>query len=398
MTKTFDPLDPPVLRDPYPAYAHYREHDPVHWGAPGDPTTDGTWYLFRFDDVVDVLKDARFGREVHRIRPQPPPEQPLLAEIASKWMFFRDPPEHTRLRGLVSKAFTPRVALRMRERIAWHADQLLRAAQQQPRIDLIADYARLLPTMIIAEIVGAPPEDCKMFLPWSIALAATLEFRQTPEVRRQGAEAVNELLGYLRALAAQRRAEPRDDLLTALLQAEDGGASLSEDEVLATIMLLLTAGNDPTEHLIGNSLLTLLRRPDLAQWLRAHPQAIDTASEELLRYDSSVQATFRYALEDVELRGRRIGAGQHVAIVFGAALRDAAYCPRPDEIDLTRRTSALPYGFGIHFCLGMPLARVIGQVAIGRALTQLPAMTLAEQTLEWEDRFAVRGLKALMVE
>jgi cytochrome P450 len=397
VTKTFDPLDAAVLRDPYPTYAHYREQDPVHWGAPGDPTTDGTWYVFRFDDVVDVLKDPRFGREVHRIKPQPPPEQPLLAEIASKWMFFRDPPEHTRLRGLVTKAFTPRVAERMRARIAWHADRLLSEAQAQPRIDLIADYARMLPTLIIAEIVGAPPEDCKMFLPWSIALAATLEFRQTPEVRRQGAIAVNELLSYLRALAAQRRAEPRDDLLTALLQAEDGGASLSEDEVLATIMLLLTAGNDPTEHFIGNGLLALLRNPAQAEWLRAHPSAIDTASEELLRYDSSVQATFRYALEDVELRGRRIAAGQHAAIVFGSALRDPAYCARPDEIDLTRRTGALPYGFGIHFCLGMPLARVIGQVAIGRALTQLPNMTLAEQTLEWEDRFAVRGLKALMV-
>ena len=394
----FDPLAPAVLRDPYPTYAHYREHDAVHWGEPGEPSSEGTWYIFRFNDVVDVLKDPRFGREVHRIKPQPPPEYPLLADIASKWMFFRDPPEHTRLRGLVSKAFTPRVAERMRTRIAWHADQLLGAAQKKNHFDVIADYARLLPTTIIAEIIGAPAEDCAMFLPWSIALAATLEFRQTDEVRRQGAIAVNELLSYLRALAVQRRAAPREDLLTALLQAEDSGASLSDDEVLATIMLLLTAGNDPTEHLIGNSLLALLQHPTQAHWLRANPGAIDTASEELLRYDSSVQATFRYALEDVEIHGRHIAAGQHVAIVFGSALRDTSYCAQPDEINLTRHSGALPYGFGIHFCLGMPLARVIGQVAIERALAMLPNMTLTKQTLEWEDRFAVRGLKSLFVD
>jgi cytochrome P450 len=394
----FDPLNPAQLVDPYPAYARYREHDPVHFGAPGEESSDGTWYVFGFEDVVAVLQDRRFGREVWRLKPQPPPAYPALAEMASKWMFFRDPPEHTRLRTLVAKAFTPRVAESMRPRVRWQADRLLETLRRHGRIDVIADYARLLPTMIIAEVVGAPPEECELFLPWSIALAATLEFRQTDEVRRKGQEAVGELIAYLRDLAAQRRSHPQDDLLSALLRVEDGRAQLSEDEVIASIMLLLTAGNDPTQHLIGNGVLALLRQPAALHELRETPALIDAASDELLRYDSSVQATFRYALEDVELRGRRIAAGQHVAAVFGSALRDPAYCARPDELDFRRKVQALPYGFGIHFCLGMPLARVIGQIALERIVTQAHDLRCVEQPLEWEERFAVRGLKSLWIE
>ena len=395
----FNPLDPTVLADPYPAYADYRAQEPVHWGMPGDEAAPSTWYLFRYDEAAPALKDPRFGREVGHVKPQPPvaSEFQPLNDMAAHWMILRDPPAHTRLRGLVNKAFTPRVAEHMRPRIALHADRLIDAVIASGRMDVIADFARMLPTMIIAEAIGVPSEDCALFLPWSVALAATLEFKPTNDMRRRGTEAMAELCRYLRVLMAQRRDDPRDDLLTALLHAEDEHGALSEDEILGTITLLLTAGNDPTQHLIGNAMLALLRHPAELTWLRTHREAIESATDELLRYDSSVQATFRYALEDIEIGGQHFAAGDHVAILFGSALRDPAYCERPDVLDLTRKNNALPYGFGPHFCLGMPLARAIGQVAVERLITRLPDMALGPQVIAWEERVAVRGVKSLPV-
>ena len=236
-----------------------------------------------------------------------------------------------------------------------------------------------------------------MFLPWSVALAQTIEFQQTDEVRRRGTEAMREMYTYLRRLMMQRRAGPRDDLLSALLHAEEDDSALSEDEILGTITLLLSAGNDPAQHMIGNAVLALLRHSKALSWLRAHPEAMESATDELLRFDSSVQATFRYALENVVIGGRPIAAGEHLAIVFGAALRDPSYCDQPDALDLARKANTLPYGFGPHFCLGMPLARAIGQVALERLVTRLPDLHLDAHPLEWEERVAVRGVKALPV-
>ena len=399
--KPFNPLDLNFLVDPYATYAEYRTQEPVHWGVPGDAATLGTWYLFRYDDAMLALKDPRFGREVGHVKPQLPvaPEFQPLSDMAAHWMILRDPPTHTRLRGLVNKAFTPRVAEHMRPRIGLHANWLIDAVIVSGRMDMIADFARVLPTMIIAEAIGVPSEDCALFLPWSVALAATIEFKPTDEVRRLGTQAMAELCDYLRALMVQRRANPRDDLLTALLHAEDEHSVLSEDEILGTITLLLTAGNDPTQHLIGNAMLALLRHPAELAWLRTQSAATETAIDELLRYDSSVQATFRYALENVEIGGQPIAAGDHVAVLFGSALRDPAYCERPDVLDLTRKNNALPYGFGPHFCLGMPLARAIGQVAIERLITRLPSLALDIDpfAIEWEERVAVRGVKSLPV-
>jgi cytochrome P450 len=397
--KPFNPLHPAVLADPYPAYAAYRAQQPVHWGLPGDETAPGTWYVFRFDDAQAALKDQRLGREVWRIKPPPPvaPEFKTLGETMAHWMILRDPPAHTHLRGLVSKAFTPRVAEGMRPRIAWHADRLLDGVRAAGRMDVIADFARLLPTLIIAEAIGVPSEDCALFLPWAVALAQTIEFKPTDAVRHSGTAALLEMRAYLRDLLTNRRTDPRDDVLTGLLRAEEDGCALSDDDIFGTITLLLTAGNDPTQHMIGNGVLALLRHPAALAWLRAHSEAMETATDELLRYDSSVQATFRYALEDVVMGGQAIAAGDHVAIVFGSALRDPAYCDQPDTLDLTRKNAMLPYGFGPHFCLGMPLARAISQVAFDRLLMRLPDLALVTDQVEWEERVAVRGAKALPV-
>lgn len=397
--RPFNPLEPGVVADPYPVYAEYREHEPVHWGTPGDPATPGTWYLFRHSDVLSALKDPRLGREVWRVKPEAVPKtapefQPLQ-DMMDDWMFLRDPPVHTRLRALVNKAFVPRMVDRLLPDVAADAEQLLDAVAEQDRVDLIADYARILPVTAIAAALGVPPQDYRLFLPWSVALAAMIEFRTTDDTRRAGLRAMHALQAYLRQLIGERRRQPREDLISGLIHAEEEGRKLSEDEMLATIVLLLTAGNDPTMHMIGNAVLTLLRHPDHLAWLRAHPEALERANDELLRYDSSVQMTFRYALQDVTIGGHHVRAGDHIAIVFGSALRDPAYCAEPDALVLTRENNRLPFGFGPHFCLGMPLARPLGQIAIEAVLRRWPDLHLDDQPITWQETVAVRGVRAL---
>jgi cytochrome P450 len=401
--KTFNPFESQMYADPYPTYAWYREAEPVHWGVAGDPNFAGNWYLFRHGDVVAALGDLRLGREVRRVLPEgalpPPPEayRPLF-QTAEKWMILRDPPTHTHLRSLVQKAFTPRMVRRVLPRVEALAEGLIDRFADTGRADLIADFARLLPVLVIAEILGIPPEDYPIFLPWVVTLASTIEFRQAEEVYRRGSEAMASLTGYLRDLIASRRDRPSDDLIGALLSVEQDGRRLAEDDVLGNITLLLTAGNDPTMHLIGNSVVTLLRHPDQLERLRREPALIETAVDELLRYDSAVQMTFRYALQDVQYGNRMLRTGEQVAIVFGSPLRDPAYCADPDVLDLARENNRLPFGLGIHFCLGSALARLEGQIALSRLLNRLPNLRLADQQVEWQETVAVHGLKALKVE
>lgn len=396
----FDPFDRTIVLDPYPHYRRLRAEDPVHWGVAGDPARPGTWYLFRHDDVMATLKDPRFGRELARALPPedlpPVPDAHRdLALMSEHWMILRDPPTHTRLRGLVNKAFTPRMIQRIVPRIAAHAEQLLAAKLPTGQIDLIDDYARPLPVLVIAEMLGIPPEDYQLFIPWAAALAKTIDLRQTDDVRLRGTQAITELCDYLRGAIASRRADPRDDLISGMLQAEENGRKLNDDEVLGMITLLFMAGNDPTMHLIGNAALALLRHPELGARLRSQPALIENALDELLRYDSCVQMTFRFVMEDLTLGGKRLRAGDHVALVLGSALRDPAYCPSPDRIDLDRQNNKLAFGLGIHFCLGVALARAEGQTALSTLLRLVPTFELATDTLVWEDAAAIRGVVSL---
>jgi cytochrome P450 len=395
----YDPYAPEALAWPYPIYARLRAEDPVHWGVAGEPDRPGTWYVLRHEDVLQALKDPRLGREVHRVAPQPEPddEARALAEITQHWMILRDPPAHTRLRALVNKAFTPRVVERMEERVAQLADRLLDAVYASGRMDVTRDLGRPLPVLVIAEVLGVPPEDHALFLPWSLDLAATIDLRQTPEVRRRGALAMAQMVDYLRGVIAERRRSPRDDLLSGLLAVELDGGRLAEDEVLGSIILLLTAGNDPVTYMVGNFIHTLLRHPEALAELREHPERIEAGCDELLRYDSSVQMTFRFALEPAEYGGKTMLPGDHIAVVFGSALRDPAYTPEPDRLDLARQNNRLPYGLGIHFCLGAALARLQGRVAVETVLRRLPDLALTGEPLVWQPAAAVRGLQSLPV-
>jgi pimeloyl-[acyl-carrier protein] synthase len=390
----FNPFLPEFHADPYPFYHRLRATDPVH------QTPMGFWVLTRYDDVVMVLRDPRFGRDAF---------EPMLAAIYGdakepgrlpRSMLFRDPPDHTRLRALVSKAFTPRVIESMRSHIQDIVDRLLDRVRDANGMDVIADLAYPLPVTVICEMLGVPPGDQDTIRQWSSDVARSLDAIGVPsdaEIVARGRAARRELGDYFRRLLPERRRHPRDDLLSLLIAAEEAGDKLSEGELLATCVLLFIAGHETTVNLIGNGLLALLRHPDQLTRLRDDPALIHSAVEELLRYDSPVQRTARITNTDVEVDGRTIAKGSMVVAAIGAANRDPAHFPEPDRLDIARRDNRhVAFGFGIHFCLGAPLARVEGQIALGTLLRRMPRMTVAG-TPAWRESSTLRGLTALPV-
>ncbi len=392
----FNPMLPEYRADPYPFYHRFRQVDPVHWSD-----FLGFWVLTRYADIVAVLRDPRFSAnpglwEGYQDFLQSIGGRGPLSAMEEKWMLFMDPPDHTRLRTLVGKAFTPRVVEGLRPHIREVVADLLKAAEAKGAMDLIADLAYPLPVIVIAEMLGVPTEDRDLFKGWSRDLARTLDPVVTPEIIARGNEATLAFMDYFRHLIARRRREPREDLMSALIAAEEGGERLNEEELLATCVLLFGAGHETTMNLIGNGMLALLRHPAELKKLREHPSLIQSAVEELLRYDGPVQITARVAMEDVEVGGKTVRKGQQVLLVLGAANRDPAQFSDPDRLDLGRSENRpLAFGHGIHFCLGAPLARVEAQMAIGMLLDRFPTLRLASTALEWRDTVTLRGLKAL---
>jgi cytochrome P450 len=388
----FNPFLPEFHADPYPFYRRLREVEPVH------QTPMGFWVLTRYEDCVAVLRDPRFGREEF--------QQMLTAVYGGedadrlpRSMLFRDPPDHTRLRALVSKAFTPRVIEQMRDHIQEIVDRLLDRVADQRQMDLIEDLAYPLPVTVICEMLGVPVGDHASIRGWSADIARSLDAIGLPSDRTivdRGRVARRELADYFRALLPARRARPQADLLSGLLAAEEQGDKLSEPEVISMCLLLFIAGHETTVNLIGNGTLALLRHPDQMARLQADPSLIPNAIEELLRYDSPVQRTARMTTTDVEIAGHRIGKSSMVVAALGAANRDPAQFPDPDRLDITRRdVRHISFGFGIHFCLGAPLARVEGQLALGTLLRRAPGLALAEPSPEWRESSVLRGLKRL---
>ena len=387
----FNPYDPAFNADPYPTYHRLRAEDPVH------RTPMGFWILTRYDDVATVLRDARFGRkgfdELIRDR--------FGENSFDQAMLFRDPPDHTRLRALVNKAFTPRVIEEMRAKIQKTVDRLLDGVRDARAMDVIADLAYPLPVSVISEMLGVPAEDRDLFRGWSADIARSLDaivLPTEPEVVERGNAARHALSSYFRALIAERRRRPQRDLLSDLIAAEEQGDKLSEEELMATILLLFVAGHETTVNLIGNGALALLRNPNQLEALRRSPALIGGAIEELLRYDAPVQRTGRMPNTDVELGGKRIAKGDLVLSLIGAANRDPAHFAEPDRLDLARADNRhLAFGWGIHFCLGAPLARAEAQAAIGTIARRMPALALTTPTPDWREASALRGLKTLPV-
>lgn len=316
-------------------------------------------------------------------------------------MLFADPPDHTRLRSLVSKAFTPRVIETLRPRVEALVDRMLDGVTRRGAMDVIADLAYPLPVTVISDMLGVPREDNERIHHWSLDVARSLDAIAMPveaDVMARGREASRGLHDYFRQLCAVRRKEPRDDLLSGLIAAEEAGDRLSEKELLSTCLLLYVAGHETTVNLIGNGLLALLRHREEWDRLVADPGLIPAAVEELLRFDGPVHRTGRQPRVDVEIGGTAIPAGSLVIGILPAANRDPAQFPDPDRLDVGRRPERhLAFGWGIHICLGAPLARLETQVALQRLVTRWPGLRLASEAVEWRAGATLRGLRALPV-
>jgi pimeloyl-[acyl-carrier protein] synthase len=391
---TFNPMDPAFVADPYPTYRQLRTEDPVHHSPMG------FWVLTRYEDVVAALRDPRLAKEA------------IAAFVAARFgapvpitglsMLDRDPPDHTRLRSLVSKAFTPRVVEGLRPRVQQIVDGLIARAREKGSMDLIEEFAYPIPVNVICEMLGVPVEDHERFKGWSLDIARGLDSILLPpdsEVPKRSVASRTALAEYFRELIAKRRASPRADLLSGLIAAEEAGDKLSENELLATCILLLIAGHETTVNLIGNGTLALLRHPDQLRRLRENPALIGTAVEELLRFDGPVQRTARIPSEDVVIDGCTIAKGEMVMPFIGAADRDPVQFPEPDRLDIGRADNRhIAFGWGIHFCLGAPLARVEGQIAINTLVQRLPKLALATDTPQFRESLTLRGLASLPVQ
>ncbi len=387
---SWNPIDPEYVQSPFPTYRRLQEHDPVHRSS-----LMRGWVLSRFQDVDGVLRDFKhFGSDERNGGVDTPIGAAMIEEARS--LLVLDPPDHTRLRGIVSKAFTPRAIAAIEPRIEEIVDELLDAIEGDD-VDLIEALADPLPTIVIAELLGVPSEDRDRFKLWSDALAVTLEPTSTPEQISVAQEARHALWDYFGTIIDERRESPRDDLISELIVAEEEGERLTHQELLSTLSLLLVAGNETTTNLIGNGMLALLRHPDQLAKLREHPELTETAIEELLRFDGPVQVDGRTVLEDTTIGGKRVKRGEQLILLLGAANHDPDVYDRPEELDIERDSrSHIAFGRGIHHCLGAPLARMEGRIAFLRLLERFPSIELSGEA-RFRNQIVLRGLNSLPV-
>src|SRR5581483_5387564 len=396
---TLDLKSPANVQDPFPVYRWLREHDPVHWSASWN-----AWAVTRFDDVLAMLSQPlkfssdRF-RKVDEAYASDRPAVKAVGEILGRWLVFRDPPDHDRLRDLLQRSFTPRVIARSREQIQATADTLLDGLRDRAEADFVREVAFPLPAVVIATLLGAPTADIEEIKTCSDRLAAYLG--GAADGRDNFAEAAAGLSGlvdYFRALLRERRAAPRDDLMSLMLAAEVDGDRLSHDEVVANCVLLLFAGHETTTNLLATGLFHLLRHPEQAAAVRADPSLTPNAVEEMLRYDGPVPATIKIATEVVRWHGRTIRAGEMVVPLFSAANRDPRQFIDPERFDVRREIARhLSFAFGLHFCLGAGLARLEAQVVFGTVLRRLDGLRLSGALPRFKPTMFLRGHESLAV-
>ncbi len=377
----WNPLDPATLADPYPVYKALRESDPYQLSE-----ATGQYLISRYEDVDEILRDwKRFSNR--RITEEPPePERDLS-------ILVRDPPDHTRLRGLVSRAFTPRRIAAMEEHIRETAHALLDEVAGQDQFDLMSNLASLLPTVVIAEQIGVPTEDRDQFKRWSDEFVGVDEGAITPEIQQRSDEAAVKLYRYFSDQVEQRRREPTDDLISRLVAARDEEDQLTEHEMVSTLSLLLIAGNETTTNLIGNGLKALIEHPEQMELLRQRPELLENAVEELLRYDSPVQIDPRTTTEQVSVGDKLIEQDRLVMLLIGGANRDPEQFQDPDTLDIAREDAgSISFGRGMHFCLGAPLARLEGRIAFECLLERFDEIKFSDRMPQYRPVFALRGL------
>jgi cytochrome P450 len=382
--------------NPFPFYARLRAEAPVHRTTL--PDKQNAWLITCYEDVLSVLKDERFGKDPMNAQAGKQPWLPNMFKPLQRTMLDLDPPDHTRLRGLVQKAFLPGLIERLRERVQGLSEELLTAVEGRGRMDLIRDYALPIPTTIIAEMLGVPARDRRKFHRWSAAIVSSTSSRWGT---LKAIPNVMAFVRYIRRLIELRRREPQDDLVSALVRAEEAGDQINGDELLAMVFLLLIAGHETTVNLIGNGTLALLENPDQTERLRKDPSLMKSAIEEFLRFNGPLEtATERYAREDVEIHGVMIPKGGLTYAVLSSANRDEGQFERADLLNLAREPNRhLAFGFGIHYCLGAPLARMEAQIAISTLLRRMPRLRLAmpAERVRCKRGLVLRGLESLPV-
>jgi cytochrome P450 len=392
MLPELDLLAPAVVADPHPAFARLREEDPVHWSE-----RHRAWVLTRHDDVAALFRDPRLSSDrasplARGDRDGVGGEDPVVS-VLSRWMVFRDPPDHTRMRRALRPAFTPSAIEALRPTVERVVDELLDRLPEE--FDFLAEFAVPLPAIVIAELLGVPREDHDRFRSWSAGLATLVFASGLPDRHRRGREALNALATYLGELLAQRRAQPADDLLGALAALQAAGA-LTAEEATANAVLLLFAGHETTTGLLANGLAALLAHPDQLERLRAERSLMPSAVEELLRFEGPSKLMPRWAVDEVELRGRQIASGDLVYLVQSAANRDPSRFAEPDRLDVARDPNPhLGFGYGLHYCLGAPLARLETAIALSRLLDQRARIELAGDPPRWRPNLLGRAVEGL---
>ena len=390
----FQLLDPAVHADPYPFYRSLRERSPVHW----DPFMS-TWVVTRYEDVLTVLQTFSADRTPDEAQMQAMglPKLGPVADMMSRQMLFLDAPDHTRLKKLCYAAFTPRRVDAMRDQVRDIAADLVDGLAARQSCDLIADFAEPFPALVAAGLLGCPLEDHRQLKAWSADFAEMLgNFQHNPDRIARVLKSVAEMQDYFRAEIRAQETRPRDGLIRALMLAEIDGQRLAEEEVIANTIVTMVGGQETTTNLIGNGMLSLIRNPDVQADLRAHPEIIDSAVEELLRFESPSQHTARIAREDTLLGGKLIKKGAAVMAVMAAANRDPERFADPDRIDLRRQDNRhLAFGWAAHFCFGAPLARMEAKTAFTALLGRLDAIALDTESLAWRPNSGLRGLVSL---
>jgi hypothetical protein len=379
-------------------YSRYREmllnDDPI-------VMVHGDWHGFdivRHAHVSQLLRDPRMGRGGPPSDWQPPEAWRPWFDMTANWMLFRDPPAHTRLRGLVGNAFTPRAIASLRDGIVRTADELLDTALAKREFDLVADYAFELPVRVIADMLGVPREDRAQFKSWSHVLARAIDFNLDDGFMNAASDVARALDGYIRGLIEDKRARPGDDILSGIAHARVNDDRLTTEEIVGTVALLLFAGHETTVNLIGNGALAFMLHPDQLAALRADPGLIENAVEEVLRYDSPVQATTRVLFEDVVVENVTLPRGREVTFWIGAANHDPRVFDAPEQFDIRRKNiKHLSFGGGIHYCIGASLARLEGQIALSRLFDRAPGLRVLDAEQRWRELVVLRGMESLRV-
>lgn len=392
-----DILAPALVVDPYPYFHELLEHEPVHWNE-----RYKAWVVTRFDDVSALFRDPRISSDrissfLARLDAEEAEQLDPVFSVLAKWMVFQDPPSHTRLRKLVARAFTVRSVERLRDDVQEVIDELIQEIGTPSHFDLIEAFAFPLPAIVIAKMLGVPPEDRDLFKGWSDDLISLLFGAVEVADRRERAQVgMLELTAYLRRLIEQARTTPDDNLISSLVRAEEAGDALTLDEVVATCVLLLFGGHETTTNLIGNGMLALLQHPGELAALQSDLGLLPAAVEEVLRFDGPAKVSVRSVREDLEVRGRTLRAGDRLFLVPAAANRDPRRFPDPDRFDIRRSDKGhMGFGFGIHYCLGAPLARLEGELALGAIVEHFPSAQLTTEELAWHPTLLSRGVTSL---